>query len=133
MAHQGDLSIGRHYNALFTLKPNKQSTYPNQLWYLFNIHHRRRQSRATALSPQIIREEIAPNAEFESGGTLFRLFDMYETCNASGETIIACAYYDVHVAESLGHDLQVHLFCNLCELFVRFIPSNLWTFYSHFL
>jgi energy-converting hydrogenase Eha subunit C len=87
--------------------------------------HRRRQSRATALSPQRIREEIAPNAEFESGGTLFRLFDMYETCNASGETIIACAYYDVHVAESLGHDLQVHLFCNLCELCVRFIPSNM--------
>ena len=104
---------------------NKVPTLTNYDISLIFTTHRRRQSRATAVSPQRIREEIAPNAEFESGGTLFRLFDMYETCNASGETIIACAYYDVHVAESLGHDLQVHLFCNLCELFVRLIPSNL--------
>ena len=104
---------------------NKVPTLTNYDISLIFTTHRRRQSRATALSPQRIREEIAPNAEFESGGTLFGLFDMYETCNASGETIIACAYYDVHVAESLGHDLQVHLFCNLCELFVRLIPSNL--------
>ena len=104
---------------------NKVATLTNYDISLILTTHRRRQSRATALSPQRIREEIAPNAEFESGGTLFRLFDMYETCNASGETIIACAYYDVHVAESLGHDLQVNSLGHKYDFFVRFIPSNL--------
>ncbi len=113
MAHQGELKTGRHNNALHSNPINKVATLTNYDISLILTTHRRRQSRATALSPRRIREEIAPNAEFESGGTLFRLFDMYETCNASGETIIACTYYDVHVAESLGHDLQVNIFCNV--------------------
>ncbi len=41
----------------------------------------------------ISKKAAGERTEFEIDGTLFKLFAMYETTNAQGCAIIACAYY----------------------------------------
>lgn len=50
-----------------------------------------------------------PGDRFETNGTVWQLFRIYETVDETGSNSIACAYFDVDAAESFGQDYEYFL------------------------
>jgi hypothetical protein len=90
-----------HYNAI----------YLSSYLLCYSTGRRRCANAAVAAEPKerlaITKKSAGERTEFEIDGTLFKLFAMYETTNAHGCAIIACAYYDMEMAAALGYDIEV--------------------------
>ena len=52
---------------------------------------------------------LQPGDKFESKGTVWQLFRIYETVTEAGCNSIACAYFDVDAAESFGQECKYFL------------------------